>query len=99
MNEEYFISKMYPSGFASYVELTKKANDFLASYPNVKIKLYESSEMKQAASSKQPLSIVAGQYRPTNATQFVLCFIIKFKTYLHAQMSSHFCIEFCRLCL
>jgi hypothetical protein len=74
MNEEYLVSKIYPSGFASYVELTKKANEFLANYPNMKLKIYESVEMKQSnqtAAAKQSLSIVSGQYKPTYANQYV----------------------------
>lgn len=48
MNEGYIVSKMYQSGFASFLELTQKANQFLANYPNAKISFFETNEMKQA---------------------------------------------------
>ena len=46
LNESYLSSKMYSSGFGSYIELTPKAHEFLAKYPNLRIKLYETKEMK-----------------------------------------------------
>jgi hypothetical protein len=59
MNEEYLLSKMYSSGFASFIALTQKAVDFCNKYPHAQVKLYESVEMKQAIqASTRTISMV-----------------------------------------
>ena len=70
MNEEYLISKMYPSGFASYIELTKKSTEFMTEYPNVSLKIIDSAEMKQATKpASEKITIYASGNKFTYANQ------------------------------
>ena len=69
MNEEYLVSKMYSSGFASYIELTKKAQEFGIQYPNARVKLYESNEMKQATQASSRSLTFVSSYKPSYTNQ------------------------------
>lgn len=47
-NERYLESKMVTNGFGSYLELTTKAYEFISKPDSAAIKIYETSEMKEA---------------------------------------------------